>query len=428
MKRTFLISFGILLLASAVAAVWLSATAIPPRDRWSKDEKDTLRQLWIGSLPPLPPDPSNAYADDPSAVALGYMLFFDTRLSLDGQVSCALCHKAKQLFVDGLPQAGVRSEKTDRKTMTIIGTAYSPWQFWDGRKDSQWAQALGPLESAVEHDGTRTQYAHLIDQYYRTQYEAIFGAMPDISDRSRFPDVAGPLGDEAARAAWDGMASADREVVTRIYVNIGKAIAAYERLIMPGPSRFDQYAQAVLERDRQAMQTSLNDDEVAGLRLFMGQARCIKCHNGPLFTDNNFHNTGVPTAKDMPIDDGRASGVLKLLADEFNCLSIYSDAGAEDCAGLRSVVSTGEQLLGAFKPPTLRNVAKSGPPYMHVGQFHSLGQVITHYNNALPGPIGLTELEPLHLDQIQQAQLEAFLRALSGPLNVLEKWLETPEY
>ena len=59
--------------------------------------------------------------------------------------------------------------------MTVVGAAYSPWLFWDGRKDSLWAQALGPLESPVEHGGTRTQYAHLIDRYYRSDYEALFG-------------------------------------------------------------------------------------------------------------------------------------------------------------------------------------------------------------------------------------------------------------
>ena len=64
---------------------------------------------------------------------------------------------------------------TNRRTMTLIGTAYSPWFFWDGRKDSQWAQALGPMESPVEHGSNRTYYAHLIDQFYRAEYEAIFG-------------------------------------------------------------------------------------------------------------------------------------------------------------------------------------------------------------------------------------------------------------
>jgi len=210
-----------------------------------------------------------------------------------------------------------------------------------------------------------------------------------------------------------------------VYVNMGKAIAAYERLIVPGPSRFDQYVQAMIEGDRATMQSTLTDDEVAGLRLFIGQAQCIKCHNGPLFTNNDFHNTGVPTAQGLPADDGRASGVKKVLADEFNCLSQYSDADKNDCADLRFVTVDGEQLLGAFKPPTLRNVAETGP-YMHAGEFTILAQVIQHYNNAAPGSMGHTELEPLHLTVTQMAQLEAFLRALSGPLNVPPELLQAP--
>lgn len=117
---------------------------------WSDDGLAQLRSLWIGSLQPLPVDPSNQYADDPRATKFGQNLFFDTRFSSNGEVACATCHQPDKLFQDGTPLAhGVGT--TDRRTMTIIGTAYSPWLFWDGRKDSQWAQALGPMESPVEH-------------------------------------------------------------------------------------------------------------------------------------------------------------------------------------------------------------------------------------------------------------------------------------
>ncbi|OGS96462.1 MAG: cytochrome-c peroxidase [Gallionellales bacterium RBG_16_56_9] len=421
MKRTYLIAAGIILLA---VALWIGISANTRRDSWTESETTTLRSLWIGSLPPLPPDPSNAYAEDSAAAVFGQRLFFDTRFSSNGAVSCATCHIPGLMFTDGLPLAhGVGT--TSRKTMTIVGTAYSPWMFWDGRKDSQWAQALAPMESAVEHGGTRTQYAHLIDEFYRTDYEAIFGELPDFSDQTRFPSVAGPVDDEAARAAWEAMSPEDRDTVTRLYANMGKAIAAYERLIMPGPSRFDKYVEGLLNDDQQAMQDALTKDEVAGLRLFIGQAQCIKCHNGPLFTNNDFHNTGVPAAKGLPVDDGRASGVQKALADEFNCLSQWSDAGGNDCAELRFVTSEGEQLLGAFKPPTLRNVAETGP-YMHAGQFATLEEVILHYNTAAVGPVGHTELEPLHLNPTQREQLEALLRALSGPLLLPPELLQAP--
>lgn len=419
MKRAYLLLGGILLTAAAIA-LW-SATR---STSWNEAEISTLRGLWIGSLPALPPDPSNAYADDPQAAEFGHKLFFDTRFSSNGEVACATCHQPEFMFTDGLALAqGVGM--TDRKTMTIIGTAYSPWQFWDGRKDSQWAQALAPMESAVEHGGTRAQYARLIDEFYRDEYESIFGPLPDFSDPERFPASAGPVDDPATRAAWEAMTQTDRDAVTQVYVDMGKAIAAYERLILPAPSRFDQYVEALLNDDKQTMRTVLTDDEVAGLRLFIGRVECIKCHNGPLFTNNDFHNTGVPTAQELALDDGRASGVLKVLNDEFNCLSPWSDAGDNDCAELRFVTSEGEQLEAAFKSPTLRNVAEMAP-YMHAGQYATLEEVLAHYNHPPNSPIGHTELEPLGLTQREMDQIIAFLRALSGGVDAPQELLREP--
>ena len=236
---------AVIVLATAAYLLW-------PRSEWNQDEIATLRGLWIGSLPALPPDPSNKVADDERAVALGQQLFFDTRLSVNGKVACATCHLPEQEFQDGKP-LGQGVGTTARRTMPIAGTAYSPWLFWDGRKDSLWAQALGPLESPVEHGGSRTQYAHLIDQAYRAEYEALFGSLPNLSDSTRFPAAAGPVADSVTRAAWEQMTPADREAVTRIYANIGKAIAAYERKITPGPSRFDQYVDALLKGDRKSV-------------------------------------------------------------------------------------------------------------------------------------------------------------------------------
>jgi cytochrome c peroxidase len=419
MKKNFLFT-GIALIIIAVLALW----AFLPRSVWTAEETEILRGLWIGSLPPLPPDPSNRYADDPRAAELGHKLFFDTRFSTTGDVSCGTCHQPDLMFNDGLALAeGVGT--TDRKTMTVIGTAYSPWQFWDGRADSQWAQALGPLENAVEHGGARTMYVHLIAEHYRPEYESIFGPMPDFSDRSRFPTMAGPVEDRAARAAWDSMTPEDQDAVTQVFVNIGKAIAAYERLLLPAPSRFDQYVEAVLNKDWRTINTALTEDEVAGLRLFIGKAECIQCHNGPLFTNNDFHNTGVPTRQGLPLDMGRAAGVQALLNDEFNCLGPWSDADEADCAELRFLISDGEHLEGAFKPSTLRNIAETAP-YMHAGQFAKLEEVLRHYNNAPDSPVGHTELEPLELTEGEIAQLVAFLRALSGGVHADPRWLQAP--
>jgi cytochrome c peroxidase len=386
----------------AIVALW------PRTDRWTEAETTTLRTLWLGSLPLLPADPSNQFADDPRAVALGEALFFDTRFSLNGQVSCGTCHLPEMGFQDGRSLAlGVGV--TNRRTMPIAGTAYSPWLFWDGRKDSQWAQALGPLESPVEHGGTRTQYAHLIADQYRPDYEALFGPLPDLS---HLPATAGPAADPAASAAWETMSLTDQQTVTQIYVNMGKAIAAFERTIQPITTRFDSYVQAVLENDAQTMRTVFTGDEVAGLRLFIGPANCTQCHNGPLLTDNDFHNTAVPTAPNLPEDIGRAAGAAQVLTDEFNCLSPYSDAAPEQCAELRFMVNEGDHLLRAFKPPSLRGVAQR-PPYMHAGQFATLQETLSHYNNAPAAPAGHSELEPLHLSATELAQLLAFLQTLN---------------
>lgn len=411
---------SILLILLGFAAIAAACSPIV-QTSWSAEEITTLRTLWINSLPPLPADPSNKYADDGRAAVLGQALFFDTRFSSNGQVSCATCHSPENMFQDGTALAhGVGT--TNRRTMTIVGTAYSPWLFWDGRKDSQWAQALGPLENPVEHGGDRTFYAHLIDQHYRTEYEGIFGPMPDVS---HLPANAGPVIDENAQETWDAMSAEDREAVSRIYANMGKAIAAYERKILPGESRFDSYVEAVIAGDFEQAETILTVEEAAGLRLFIGKANCTQCHNSPLFTNNDFHNTGVPAVSDLPEDTGRALGAQQVLADEFNCLSPYSDAAETDCAELRYMAADGHHLERQFRPPSLRNVIGRGP-YMHAGQFAALEDVLAHYNQAPASPAGHSELEPLNLTQEEISQIIAFLDTLSGPINAEPNWLAPP--
>jgi cytochrome c peroxidase len=390
--------------------------------RWSAAEVETMRGLWLGSLPALPPDPSNAYADDPPAAVLGQRLFFDTRFSANGTVACATCHAPDKAFQDGLP-LGRGLGTTPRRTMSVVGTAYSPWLFWDGRKDSQWAQALGPWESPVEHGGDRTHYAHLAAAHYRAEYEAIFGPLPDLS---ALPPHAGPAAaDPAVVAAWAAMTLDEQATISRVYANLGKAVAAYERQLLPGPTRFDAYVAAVLAGDPATAAATFSADEAAGLRLFIGEANCLDCHNGPLLTNNDFHNTGVPAAPGLPDDHGRLLGAQQVLADEFNCLSAYSDAAPEDCGELRFLVVDDHDLDRKFRPPSLRGVAERAP-YMHAGQFASLEEVLAHYNSAPAAPAGHSELEPLGLDSREVARLSAFLRTLSGPPAADPRWLAPP--
>ena len=144
----------------------MASAAAPRGDRWTDEEVAQLSSMSLRELGPAPADPTNRVADDPHAAEFGRQLFFDTRLSANGQVSCATCHIPEKEFQDGTPLAkGVGV--TNRRTMPIAGMAHSPFLFWDGRKDSLWAQALGPLESPVEHGGSREQYAKVIAAHYR---------------------------------------------------------------------------------------------------------------------------------------------------------------------------------------------------------------------------------------------------------------------
>ncbi len=420
-RHRLVVALSLVLIGTLAGTIVSVACARAPK--WTAKERETLRSLSLSSLEPLPIDPSNRYGDDPRAAALGRALFFDTRLSGNGAVSCASCHVPTRQFQDN-SALGHGVGTTARRTMPVAATARSPWQFWDGRSDSQWSQALGPLESAVEHGGTRTQYAHVVAEHYRREYEEVFGALPDVTG---LPRSAGPVVDTAARGAWSRMPAVQRGEISRVYANIGKAIAAYERRIEYGPSRFDRYAEAELTGRAHAADDSFSGDEEAGLRLFIGKGNCVNCHNGALFTDNHFHNTGVPAARvALPPDSGRTVGVRQVLAGEFNCTSKYSDAKADDCEELSFAVSEGEELLRAYKTPSLRNVADRAP-YMHAGQLATLAQVVTHYSAAPAAPFGHSELKPLRLSVDEQRQLVAFLSTLSGPLTAPPGYLTAPQ-
>lgn len=397
-------------LSTAIAVAFLAtvpAAAESGRGGWSAAQVEELRSLSLAALEPLPADPTNRVADDPGAADLGRRLFFDTRLSSNGRVACSTCHQAERGFQDGTALAsGVGT--TGRRTMPIAATARVPFLFWDGRKDSQWAQALGPLESPVEHGGTRALYAHVVAEHYAQDYESLFGPLPDLSG---VPRAAGPVANGEMASAWSRLDESQRDGVTRVFVNIGKAIAAFERRVDPAPSRFDAYVAALAANG--SAEGVLTADEIAGLRLFVGKANCNRCHNGPLFTNGEFHNTGVPARAGLPADAGRLAGAAAVLGDEFNCRSRWSDAPG-DCAELDFMVAGDSTLERAYKVPSLRNVAERAP-YMHAGQFATLAEVLEHYNRAPAAPAGRSELEPLDLEPGELRQIEAFLRALTGP-------------
>lgn len=409
--RPLLVALSLLVVIAALAAGAHRIGSAPAQ--WSPDEIEMLRSLSLSEIGKLAPDPSNRYGDDPRAAVLGERFFFDTRFSSNGKVSCASCHDPAKSFQDGIP-LGKGVGTTARRTMPIAGTAHASWMFWDGRKDSQWSQALGPLESPVEHGGDRTQYAHLVAAAYRAEYEAVFGALPDLAG---LPERAGPIADPARLSAWKRIPAVRQDEVSRVYANIGKAIAAYERRLEPGPSRFDRYVGALASGQRPDAGSALTSDEIAGLRTFIGKGSCTNCHNGPLFTDDHFHNTGVAAVATLPPDSGRAAGVRQVLSDEFNCLGRYSDARPDQCGELRFATAEGEELVRAYKTPSLRGVAERAP-YMHAGQLASLDAVVEHYDRAPAASAGDSELKPLHLSAREREQLVAFLRTLSAPVAV----------
>lgn len=395
-------------LRSALLAA-LAATALAgcSGDVFSPEEVQKIRSLSLAALPPLPPDPTNRHADNPAAAALGSTLFFDQRLSRDGSVACGTCHVIDRQFQDDRPR-GVALGTTDRRTMPLAGVARSPFLFWDGRRDSLWAQAITPLEDSREHGGNRVAYVRFLAEHFRERYERIFGPLPDLA---RLPQNASPRGNAAEQAAWAAMDEAERDAIDRAFSNIGKAIAAFERSLTHPQTRFDRFAAALTAGSEPAADAALSEDEIAGLRLFIGRANCSTCHTGPRFSDEHFHNTGVPAAADGLDDLGRESGVKEADADPFNCLGKFSDAGPEGCGELRFTVRQGPELTRAYKTPSLRGAA-TRPPYMHAGQIGTLEDVVDHYARAPKAPSGTSELHPVRLSERERAQLVAFLKTL----------------
>lgn len=390
-----------------ILVLFLLALASCGKPDFTEAQKKTIASLALAALPPLKPDTTNRFAEVPGAAALGSTLFFDQSMSGNGTVSCSTCHKIDRQFQDDLPQAeGVA--RTNRRTMPLAGAAYSPFLFWDGRRDSLWAQALTPLEDGREHGGNRAAYAHYIKTRFGERYERIFSPLPDLS---AVPANAGPLGTEAEKTAWNSMSEEQRDGVNRVFANIGKAIAAFERSIMPTETRFDRFARALASGAPAKGDSVLSPEEVQGLKLFIGKANCSTCHNGPRFTDDSFHNTGVPPVPGFPVDRGRVDAVAQVVADPFNCLGAYRDGPADACGELKFMSKAAPELVRAYKTASLRGAATRAP-YMHAGQFASLDEVVAHYAKAPPSVDGETELHPLQLSDRERAALVAFLRTL----------------
>jgi cytochrome c peroxidase len=384
-------------------------------ENWTNTERKTILEMQVERN--VPADLTNAVADNQEAAKFGQFLFFDKRLSENGEISCATCHMPDKFFTDG-KQLSEGVGMTNRNAPTAVGASWNKFQFWDGRVDSLWAQALGPIENSAEHGFTRSGVAQVVFANYKDTYEQIFDSLPELDDPFRFPDVASPIGNSEAKANWNQMNQTDQIIINQIFVNVGKSIAAYERLLKPGASRVDQFSTAL--QQNKSTENILNSSEQNGMRLFMGKAKCVACHSGSQFSDNQFHNTGVPMVANLPSDLGRSSVSPAISNLEFGCNSIYSNN--------RNVCNTqpdNEITIRAYKTPSLRNIAQTAP-YMHAGQFKTLRAVLVHYNKAEKAPLGTSEIQSLGLSEFEIDDLEAFLKSLNSPIDAPASYLRSP--
>ncbi len=387
-------------------------------------ELEILRSLSIAVPEPLPASVSNRVGDDPAAARLGHALFFDPGLSRGGAVACATCHEPTRYFTDGLPQSQGLGRMT-RNAPTLVGAAYAPWQFWDGRRDSLWAQALAPLEAPREMGGTRLGVVRYVTRTSRhaEAYAALFGEPPMVSD---LPAEASPFGSAKERSAWASVSPARQHAVDTAFANIGKALGAYQRQLLPKAGPFDR-AIAALARGDLSEARHLDPEVWEGARLFADNARtqCLRCHNGPLLTNQSFHRIATSQGEGAR-DLGRFIGIQAVLLDPFNCAGPFSDAAPEQCRELRFVSRRHiEELQGAFKTPTLRGLAKSGP-YMHDGRFDTLVEVMEHYRNPPPPQREPHELIPLEMSDEEVAAMVVFLLALGDEVAAEPHWLVAP--
>jgi cytochrome c peroxidase len=302
--------------------------------------------------------------------------------------------------------------------MTLWNVAHNRWFFWDGRKDTLWSQALAPLEDPREHGTSRLAILHVVaeDEGYARAWREVFGELPALGDARRFPREGRPVQGEPEHPhalAWATLSLEDQEAVSRAFANVGKALAAFERRLVSRAAPFDRFVEGLRTGDA-ARLAALDARAQRGARLFVGKANCVVCHDGPNFTDLEFHDNRVPVSEEGG-DPGRKLGVRRLRSDPFNALGAYADDGGETGRVKLGLLVRDDHIGKQFKTPTLRNVARTAP-YMHEGQFATLAEVVRFYSrleNASPENPSERIVQRLDLSDEEEADLVAFLESLT---------------
>ncbi len=355
----------------------------------SADELELLQSLHSPTRTP-PADPTNRYEGRPEAAVLGLRLFKDPLLSGCGTISCQSCHDGEGRTVDTPVAQGCFGHVTGRNPPTVINAAYSTWYMWDGRADRLWNQALLPLLSPVEMASSPAILRARLSEAYTAEYEGLFGKTPE--------------------------AETDDD---QLLANFGKVIAAYERTLVRNDAPFDQDVRRFLAAVDAGTQEK--DPAYLGLKTFVRKGQCAACHKGPMLSDEQFHNIGV--RDDTEGRRGVATGADPMLTWAFNSAGPYSDApiGAESTRlqRLRSdLTSKAGELEGAYKTPSLRNVALTAP-YMHLGEQKTLLDVVELYNKGgepagqFAGQVSVS-IKPLELTDEEKQALVVLLESMTG--------------
>jgi len=222
------------------------------------------------------------------------------------------------------------------------------------------------------------------------------------------------------------MSDADRDAVNRLFSNLGKAVAAYERRLVSRRAPFDEFVEGLKTGEAAKLQ-ALRPAARRGLKLFVGRANCVLCHSGPNFSDGEFHNIGIPPARGKFTPD-RFAAIDLVRKDPFNTQGAFSDARSAGDTKLDFLVKI-QDLWGQIKTPSLRNVAKTAP-YMHQGQFKTLEEVVRFYSTlegmAQAGHSDRLVLTPLRLTPAESSDLVAFLESLTDE-RIDPRLLRAPE-